>query len=517
MRLLSVTFVVAFLASLCLTPLVRRWARHWNIVDHPDEHRKLHQQATPLGGGFAVLLSWLLAIAVVLTMSSSQQARIGNNAVFLLGLLGAAVVICAVGLIDDRFGLRGRQKLFGQTLAASILLLAGLIIRRLEIFGVTLDLGPLAIPFTLFWLLGAINALNLIDGLDGLATSVGVVLCVAIALMASLANHPTEAFLALALAGGLSGFLMYNRPPATIFLGDAGSMLIGLVLGALAIRGAFKGPATVVLAAPTAILAIPILDVSMAVLRRRLTGRSIYATDRGHLHHTLLQHGFGNQKVVLFVALLCGVTAGGAALSVYMKSELLAFGAVVAVCALLVATRLFGHEECTLLTKKARNLAISLVPSFQANRGKSVQVLHRLRGNREWDELWETLTEFAERFDLTAVELNVSSPAIGEEFHASWTRKGPPPECQVWYSDIPLVAHQLTVGRLKITGASANGSVCHWMGDLIAGLEPFEAHLLDLLEDHPRRHGIAIVSEASAGHDQDQILVHPPSSGSPVG
>ena len=270
---------------------------------------------------------------------------------FLLTFSVAACVICLLGLVDDTMQLRGRQKLVGQILAAGILVAGGLDIERIKFFGWTLELGFLATPFSILWLVAAINALNLIDGADGLATSVGLVLSVALAGMALLADHPTDAVLAMALVGALAGFLVYNLPPASIFLGDAGSMLIGLILGALAIRSSLKGPATVALAAPTAIWAIPALDVAMAILRRKLTGRSIYTTDRGHLHHHLLKRGYGGLGTIAFIGGLCGCTALGAVVSVYQKNEMLAIGSVLAVGGILVATRVFGHQECLLLVQ----------------------------------------------------------------------------------------------------------------------------------------------------------------------
>jgi UDP-GlcNAc:undecaprenyl-phosphate GlcNAc-1-phosphate transferase len=335
----------------------------------------------------------------------------------------------------------------------------------------------------MFWLLGAINALNLIDGMDGLATGVGIVLSLAVAVMAMLTGHSTEAFLSLALAGGLLGFLMYNSPPASIFLGDAGSMLIGLLLGALAIRGALKGPATVALAAPTAIWAIPIFDVLMAILRRKLTGRSIYETDRGHLHHSLMKRGFSGRKTVAFIGMLCSLTALGATVSVAMDSELMAFAATLSVFGMLIVTGFFGHRESLLLCQRVKHFAVSLIPLRGRPYPAAGQMRARLEGTRRWDELWDMLTAFAQRFDLSSVQLNVNSPAIGEGFHASWQRKHRPDESQLWQSDIPLIAGKITVGRLKIMGACADGSVCTWMGDLIAGLKPFECQMLELLSD----------------------------------
>ncbi len=487
MRLLVATFSTALIASLVLTPIVRILARRWGLVDHPDKHRKLHEHATPLGGGAAVLMAFLVAVAVVLIFSDSQRSQIAENASFFVGLISASILICVIGLVDDRFGLRGRQKLAGQVVAAGIVAASGLMIDKLQVFGFTLELGPLAVPFTVFFILGAINALNFIDGLDGLATSVGIVLSVAIAVMATLAGHPVEAFLALAVAGALIGFLFYNSPPASIFLGDAGSMLIGLVLGALAIRASLKGPATIVLAAPMAIWAIPIFDVTMAILRRRLTGRSIYTTDHGHLHHALQQYGFSNRKTVLIVGLLATVTAAGAALSVYMNNELMAYAAIIAVCAVLVAARIFGHQECSLLFRRLKELGLSLMPRLKKDRHAPIQLSTRFRGNREWEELWETLKTYAERFDLTMVDLNVSLPSIGEEFHASWRRPTPLDEESPWQSVIPLVARQVTVGRIRIAGASRGGRVCSWMSELIAGLEPFETQIQDLMQEEDSR------------------------------
>src|SRR5439155_8367461 len=140
-------------------------------------------------------------------------------------------------------------------------------------------------------LLGAINSLNLIDGMDGLLGSVGLILSLALAVMAALAGHWGAAAVAVALAGALLGFLPFNLPPASVFLGDSGSMLVGLVLGTLAIQSSLKAPATIALATPVALLILPIFDTTVAILLRTMTGRSLYTTDRGHLLHRLLRFG----------------------------------------------------------------------------------------------------------------------------------------------------------------------------------------------------------------------------------
>ena len=160
------------------------------------------------------------------------------------------------------------------------------------------------------------------------------------------------ACVAVVLAGALLGFLRYNFPPASIFLGDAGSMLIGLVIGTLAIQGSYKAPATIVLAAPIALLTIPFFDTAAAVIRRKLTGRSIYTTDRGHLHHCLLRHGFSNRSVLLCISVFCVVTAGGALASLALEQEMVAVVVTLLVIGLLIVTRLFGYAEFMLVSNK---------------------------------------------------------------------------------------------------------------------------------------------------------------------
>ncbi|HUG92258.1 MAG TPA: MraY family glycosyltransferase [Planctomycetaceae bacterium] len=507
MNTLLATTGLALAASALATPLVRRAALRLGIVDQPDGHRKLHASAIPLGGGVAVLLGAAAALGIALIVDNPWRDVLHENGPF-LGALGLAVlIVCGVGLLDDRFSLRGRQKLLGQIVAAGVLIAAGLTVHQVQIFDWEIQLGVLAVPFTLFWLLGAINALNLIDGVDGLATTVGLILSMSLAAMAHLGGHPADAIVSLAIAGSLAGFLFYNFPPARIFLGDAGSMLIGLVLGALAIRSSLKGPATVALAAPTAIWAIPIFDVSMAILRRKLTGRSIYTTDRGHLHHCLLRRGFSGAKTLAWIGVLCAVTAAGALASVAQQNEMLAVGAVLAVTGTLVATRFFGHAECQLLCRRIKHLLLSLVPlSFRPVR-RSQPLGTRLQGTRKWDELWRTLTDFAERFDVSDIQLNVHLPAIDEEYHAHWERKQKPDLRDAWRTDIPLFARDVAVGRLRIAGARSTGSVCLWMGELIAGLKPFEMGMLSLIEGElrPPRQAAIPVAVPSARHS---LAVH---------
>ena len=407
-----------------------------------------------------------------------------HDAKFLAGLFAAGGLIVLIGLIDDRFGMRGRQKLVGQIVAASLLLPTGIIVRQVTLFGYQISFGDLAPIITLIALVGAINALNLIDGVDGMACTTGIVLSLSIAAVSFIYGaRPDGLMISMVLAGSLCGFMLYNFPPAKMFLGDSGSMLIGLVLGAVALKCSIKQYAVGALIMPTAIWAIPLFDVCMAIVRRKLTGRSIYATDRGHLHHCLERKGVSGGWLLVIMAGLCSLTGLGAIVASLMDNDLIALVGVVTALSLLILTRSFGHTEMSLLSTRLRRLTGSFL-----RRSAPVQtVLHdekvHLHGDQNWQNLWETLTAFAERFEMDSVELTVNLPMIGEEYHGSWSRKTNTATHEEWKSEIPLVVQDMRVGHIKVIGAVGEGSICKWMSELIGGLEGFESELVALVED----------------------------------
>jgi UDP-GlcNAc:undecaprenyl-phosphate GlcNAc-1-phosphate transferase len=338
-------------------------------------------------------------------------------------------------------------------------------------------------PFvTVFWILGAVNALNLIDGVDGLASTTGIILSLSVAAVTYiLGGRPDGLLISLALAGALTGFLFFNFPPARMFLGDSGSMLIGLILGSVALKCSLKQYAAVALIMPTAIWAIPIFDVAMAILRRRLTGRSIYTTDRGHLHHCLARHGHTGGRLLLIVGSLCSLTGLGAIAAAAFNQEILAVIAVVTALTLLVVTRSFGHAELNLLTNRVRRFASSLLH-------KGVEpnpVLHdeqvRLHGKHKWEHLWETLTQFAERHQLAGVELMVNMPSMGEAYHATWRARTRFEPHDAWRSDIPLVIEGIRAGHVRLVGVAPGDSFCVWMNEVMEGMRPFEMHLREIV------------------------------------
>lgn len=474
------SWLAALAVAAVATPIVMLAMIRLGVVDRPDGRRKLHGEAIPLAGGLAI---WI-AVVVVLSVN---QALGGPRLPLEIGsfwpvFLAASGLLCLVGLADDVWNMRARHKLLGQMIAVSIVVVGGdLVIRNVELFGWHVELGLLSVPFTMFWLLGAINAMNLLDGMDGLAATVGGMIGIALAVMAAIGGHPVESTVAATLVGATTGFLIYNFPPARVFLGDTGSMLIGLVLGVVAIKATLKGPATVALAAPVAIWTLPILDAAMAILRRKLTGRSICIPDRGHLHHRLGERGFGPRGTLFLIGSLSALTMAGAIASMRLKAEWIAPAVALGVTAFLAGTRLFGHSEFALLARRTSVFLWSLIPFHQAASGGR-EHRSRLQGTREWDELWESLITFAERFGLDNVQLSVSLPIIHEEFFAGWHRHASRGTGREYRAEIPLTSSLFgSIGLLTISGRCPNESACIWVSELIEGLQPFEMQIAELL------------------------------------
>ena len=472
--LLGVLFASTALC-LILTPSMGWLARRWGLVDRPDGRRKIHDRDTPVSGGLAVLLSSTAAAGALLLFPNDLQGTLTGHGNFLLGLLLGVVVIAAIGVVDDLGYLRGRHKLFGQMLAALIVIAIGGGVQRVQVFGFDFDLGPLAIPLTLLWLLSAINSLNLLDGMDGLLGSVGLIVSLTLAVLAALTGAWPAAVVAVALAGALAGFLCYNLPPASIFLGDCGSMVIGLVLGTLAMQGGLKAPTTIVLSAPLVLLTLPLFDTTAAIIRRKLTGRSIYTTDRGHLHHCLLSRGLSRPGVLMLVSFCCLLTSLSVLASRTFDNELCALLTSLAVVGILVVTRLFGHAEAVLI--KERLLALS--SSVLSRRGQPASQLEvRLQGSLGWTHLWGQLTAHATRLNLRQLRLDVNAPSLHEGYHARWDLQGHEAEgANLWRAEIPLTAHGIDIGRLEIAGPSDGEPVWQKIAAFSMVLEQFSAEL----------------------------------------
>ncbi|TWT65339.1 MraY family glycosyltransferase [Allorhodopirellula solitaria] len=456
-------FLAAALAAIALVPLVRLFALHIGLVDQPDTERKLHARPIALAGGLAVFLSMLAGIFLALGFQTgwTYEIPIGFDTQPWLVLLGALVAILVVGLIDDKWILRGRQKLLAQCLIALVVVGSGTSLNEISLLGTEIPLGIFALPVSVLWLLISINALNLLDGADGMATTVGVFISGALAVISFLHDSPAlNSITAFALCGALLGFLFYNRPPASIFLGDAGSMMVGLLVGVLAMWCRQK-ETTAFAAAPLAILVLPLFDSVAAITRRWLTGRSLYTSDRGHMHH-LLNDKFGRVGTLWVVAAACTVSSTTAIASVWLQQSWLAPVGALLVLAVFVSTRTFGHSEFRLVAGRAWHLIHSfLLRPAVCEQQKHERVL-KIQGDGPWQFVWEPLIDFAVRQELASVKIDVNMAWLHESYHATWRSVQLPEPALQSVVRIPLFAargsgehaEQVPIGRLEIIAAS---------------------------------------------------------------
>ena len=440
-------FFASLIAAIIAVPMFSKIGKTVGLVDLPDNKRKLHTNAIPLIGGVAVFTSTLFAVTFVTWLSINYQALFLKwsgpiySLIFsdfqqlvvsvrpadkweLFGLLIGSTIILAVGVLDDRFAIRGRQKLIGQFIAATVLIFFNYHFDQVTFAGFTINFDVFSIVFVYGWVLAAVNSVNLLDGADGIAGSIGIVMSVALGVMAISLGHALNAIILFGFAGALLGFLKFNFPPAKVYLGDAGSMLIGFVLAAMAIRGMSKQTSAFAFFAPLALLSIPFIDTTAAIIRRRLTGRSIFEVDRGHLHHSLMKRGYSPIASILWVIALSLTTATGGVLSLINQQSIYALVSIAVVLFVMMANRIFGNAELKLVTRKASGLAQALLNKDSTENATNIrQSIVHVQGSRNWDDVWQQLSDFADHSGLLELTLDLNAPWIHESFHATRRRR----------------------------------------------------------------------------------------------
>ena len=312
-NLFLLSFMAAILACL-VTPIVKKIAFKTGVIDIPNGKRKIHKKPVPLLGGLAIYIPFVVLVAVESWVSNETE----------WGIIIGGLIIIIGGVLDDKWELKPYEKLFFQFLAAAVLIIMGLRIEMItNPFGNLvpyLNIGYLSIPLTIIWIIGITNALNLIDGLDGLAAGTALICALTILLIAIMKERTSAALLAAILAGSVAGFLPYNFNPASIFLGDTGAQLLGFLLAAISIEGAIKSATIFSVVVPMLIMGLPIFDTLFAIVRRKLNGKPIMQADRGHLHHRLLDMGLTQKQAVLVMYLISIALSVIAVISVTLNS-----------------------------------------------------------------------------------------------------------------------------------------------------------------------------------------------------
>lgn len=291
-------FVIPFLAAFILTfiqmPFTIKFAKKKGFLDVPKDERRVHKKPIPVGGGIAMVISVSILMIYYLPINKN-----------LMMTLIASLIIAISGLYDDKEGLSPKLKFLFQILAAVILILGGM---KIEFFTNPFDshdalliLNILSIPVTIFWVCGITNTINLIDGLDGLASGVSMICAISMFFITYKMGRYDVSLVCVLVAGACLGFLPFNFNPAKIFMGDTGALYLGFMLSYISISGFLKQAAILMIFVPVLILGVPVFDTAFAMVRRKLSGKSMVEADKGHLHHRLLRMGLNQRQTVVIL------------------------------------------------------------------------------------------------------------------------------------------------------------------------------------------------------------------------
>jgi UDP-GlcNAc:undecaprenyl-phosphate GlcNAc-1-phosphate transferase len=321
-------FLLALMVGALLTPLVRNQAVRLGWFDQTKSTRKVHARPVPRLGGIAIVVAFFTPLAALLVVDSGVGRQFLANRDLVLGLFVGGSAIALLGIYDDFRGCGARLKFTVQFAVALAMWGVGLRIETITWpFGPPIPLGMVSLPFTLLWIVGVVNAVNLIDGLDGLAGGVAIFAAGTNLVLALARGDVLMALCMAALAGAVLGFLVFNFNPATIFMGDTGSMFLGFVLATVSIKTSTKSGTAVAMIVPVIALGLPITDTLLAMARRALLGRSMFDADRDHIHHRMMSRlhlSHRNAVLVLYgLSLLFAATALGLATANSLQSALL--------------------------------------------------------------------------------------------------------------------------------------------------------------------------------------------------
>jgi UDP-GlcNAc:undecaprenyl-phosphate GlcNAc-1-phosphate transferase len=413
MRTAGVAFVLACLVSGLLTPWVRRFALKHHLFDDHVSARKVHGRPIPRLGGVAIAAGFYAPLLALLLEASGVGGMFYANSHRAIAFLLGGVAICGLGLYDDIRGSGATVKFLAQFAIAGTLYHVGFKIDVLSLpFVGTVSLGALSLVFTLLWIVGVINAMNLIDGLDGLAAGVGLFGVATTFVMAASRGDAIMMLFMAGLGGSLLGFLVYNFNPASIFMGDTGSMFIGYVLAVGSIQTSQKSSTAVAILVPIVALGLPIADTLLAMIRRAVRRRPLFSADRAHIHHKLIDLGLTQRQAVL-ILYGTSILLGSVALLLTVTSSLQSAAILVAMAVLgFVAIRKLGYGHFRRVAASQADIDIR-------------KQLDRLAGATDEERLWLELKSVTQAFAMAAIRLSLvyrsesDSLAIQRE-HGNW-------------------------------------------------------------------------------------------------
>ena len=449
-------FLVAFLLALFVTPLAKKFGVMIGAVDMPDE-RKVHTKGIPRSGGSALFFCFFLAMLI----SHFFYTEVSNKFVWgdlkSLSFFCGAIVIFGIGFIDDFHRLSPKIKFLFQLIGATIAFFGGIRIEGHVLFGEAFHYGAWSYFITVFWFILFINAVNLIDGLDGLAAGIVFFTSLVMTVLLTMKGDMLTAMLFAALGGTVLGFLRYNFNPATIFMGDGGSYFLGYVVAAISIMGSTKGQTSALILMPLIGMGVPLFDTLLAPLRRFMLGKGLFQPDNSHIHHQFMRLGFNARKAVLVIY---GISIGLCLLSIVianMRDEMIGLFLVLLVVSSIIFFRKLKYFEYFTVDKVYGWFKdITDVSGLNHKRRSFLNLQMEIENSATYDEMWSNICIALEMINFTGASLYMK--AHKDQYDFNWSLMGESDnfhennEDTTMKIDIPLMnGSSVSLGKLVLT------------------------------------------------------------------
>jgi len=410
MTTVLLAFILSAALSLALTPLFAVIGRKAGLVDVPEE-RKVHYQAIPRTGGISILLSLVFCLVVLTLVPTKVSALLRPDQQY-IAFFSGCLLCFAIGVVDDFHRLSSKIKFLFQIIAAGIAFWGGVRIEHFSVLGVSIDFGPFAMIFTIFWFVLFINAVNLIDGLDGLAGGIVFFAAAVMVFLTVIGKNYLVAMLFAAVGGAVLGFLRYNFSPASVFLGDGGSYLLGFFVAGLSIIGSFKSQITAIMLIPILALGVPLYDTILSPIRRFLSGHKMFSPDAEHVHHRLLKLGFSTRRAVLLVYAITLFLCAAAIILVNIRDERAGLFLIIMGVAAVFFFRKLGYTDqiySSMVSDWFTDLS-DCSGFFGRDQRPFIERLQEVIKSENYESLWRSITAILEdlEFDKGSMYLNQS-------------------------------------------------------------------------------------------------------------
>ncbi len=444
--------LMAFFVSVILTPIVRKRCQQKNVFDFPTEPRKIHPFPIPRLGGIAVYFAFFIPLFAIFLTTGTVYELFAQHIDVLFSLFVTSTLVFAIGVYDDIRGTTVFQKFFVQIAAAVLIYFLGFKITLLSVpFVGSVPLGILELPLTILWIVGVTNALNFVDGIDGLACGVGFFSVSTMFILSLYLHHTLTAFFAVALAGAIFGFALYNFSPASIFMGDSGSLFIGFLIATISLQGSQKSSTAVVLLIPVVALGVPIADTILAIIRRVGNGHSPFIADREHIHHKLLKMGLSSRQVTLLLYGVCSFLGITALLMTAVNNRVLALILITLSVMAIGGMKMLGYTTDMIRINTLAKERIQQKKRFLRQQKLAEEVLTDMKTVTDMTALKKAIIRY---FEILEFDVGKFSSEIVKSLEFGWNseqyEEQPGSHNGIWTITLPVRINNTRSGELLI-------------------------------------------------------------------